>query len=117
MSSSSESHGTHDLNAPAMSQALDATEVRALKRIYDKLAEQGGGTWATYMLMEIKEWEELRKSALVQSMREALEQLVRCEYESAEPGMCDCVDNHGKPYQSQHLASSIAAAESALVKP
>jgi hypothetical protein len=54
--------------------------------------------------------------ALVQSMREALGQLVRCEYESAEPGMCDCVDNHGKPYQSQHLALSIAAAESALAQ-
>lgn len=52
--------------------------------------------------------------ALVQSMREALEQLVRCEYESAEPGMCDCIDNVGKRYQSAHLAHSIVSAERAL---
>jgi len=31
-------------------------QVRKLKQIYDKMAEEGGGTWATYMLMEIKEF-------------------------------------------------------------
>lgn len=46
--------------------------------------------------------------------REVLRGLLRGEYESAEPGLCDCVDNDGKPYQSQFLADRIAAAEAAL---
>ncbi len=46
--------------------------------------------------------------------REALRDLLWGEYESAEPGLCDCVDNHGQPYQSQFLADRIAKAEAVL---
>lgn len=48
------------------------------------------------------------------ALAKALRGLLRGEYESAEPGLCDCVDNHGKPYQSQFLAERIAAAETCL---
>lgn len=34
----------------------DAAQARKLKTIYDKMAGEGGGTWAAYMLMEIKEY-------------------------------------------------------------
>lgn len=46
--------------------------------------------------------------------RDVIRGLLRGEYESAEPGLCDCVDNDGKPYQSQFLADWIAAAEVTL---
>lgn len=49
----------------------------------------------------------------------ALRGLLRSEYESEEPGLCDCIDNSGTPYQSQYLADQITMAEAALaqVKP
>ena len=54
------------------------------------------------------------REASLASAREALRGLLRGEYESAEPGLCDCVDNHGKPYQSQFLADRIRDAEAVL---
>lgn len=47
---------------------------------------------------------------------EVLRRLLRSEYESEEPGLCDCIDNTGKPYQSQFLATAIADAERTFLK-
>jgi len=44
--------------------------------------------------------------------REALRQILRCEYDGV--GLRDCTDNTGAPYQSQDLANRIAEAEAFL---
>lgn len=45
---------------------------------------------------------------------EATRGLLRSEYESEEPGLCDCIDNDGQPYQSDYLAKQIETAEAML---
>lgn len=55
-----------------------------------------------------------RLSAEVQELREALSDILRCEYESAEPGLTDCIDNDGKPYQSDYLDKCLKRAEALL---
>lgn len=48
------------------------------------------------------------------ALREAIGDLLRCEYESAGHGLTDCIDNHGEPYQSAHLDGCIKRAEALL---
>ncbi|MBN8968982.1 MAG: hypothetical protein J0G95_11035 [Rhizobiales bacterium] len=39
---------------------------------------------------------------------EIIERILRCEVEGP---LNDCIDNHGKPYQSQFLADTLKAAK------
>lgn len=59
---------------------------------------------------------QFRAATHIQTLEAALRGLLRGEYESADPGLCDCVDNDGKPYQSKYLADRIALAEACLAE-
>ena len=45
---------------------------------------------------------------------DAVRRMLRSEYESADPGLCDCVDNDGKRYQSAFLAKQIEVVEALM---
>lgn len=63
----------------------------------------------------LEKWDRAEAAeARIKALEEAFRKVLRSEYESEEPGLCDCIDNDGRAYQSQYLATAIAEGEALL---